>query len=166
MHEVIFDETLESKLKKMTCEESESSGPDYVVFNYAEVILALAFSTNKEKDIPKSPPFHPLQTKIACGTRVTKCEDELSDICLMGPKNSPLKQSEIKNGSPGTGCSGGDGSSGLCMGGGGGAVKNQSDKKSGDGDVEEKGSKDSEGAVSSASTPMTLLSLVIALIMA
>ncbi|KAF1771377.1 hypothetical protein GCK72_003203 [Caenorhabditis remanei] len=139
MHEVTFDPTLESKIKKMTCDDMTANGPDYVVFGFLEIVGAAIALKSKTKEVDlKLPPFHPLQTKIACGTRATKCDDVLSEICLMGPKNSPVKPSEIKKGSPGTGCSGGDGSSGLCMGGG----------------------------VSSASTPMTLLSLVIALIMA
>ncbi|EFO96046.1 hypothetical protein CRE_20556 [Caenorhabditis remanei] len=140
MHEVTFDPTLESKIKKMTCDDMTANGPDYVVFGFSKILIAAIALESKTEggDLMKLPPFHPLQTKIACGTRATKCEDELSEICLMGPKSSPVKPSEIKKGSPGTGCSGGDGSSGLCMGGG----------------------------VSSASTPMTLLSLVIALFMA
>ena len=60
-------------------------------------------------------------------------------------RNSPVKESDIKRGSPGTGCSGANGLSGLCMSGGsGGAVEKvpaekQSGKKSGDSDVESKG---------------------------
>ncbi|EFP09942.1 hypothetical protein CRE_12390 [Caenorhabditis remanei] len=96
----------------------------------------------------------------------------------MGPKNSRAKESDIKYGSPGTGCSGGNGLSGLCMGGGsgsgGGSVENvpvekQSEKasvekQSEDKVVEAKGSRD--GAVSSASMPMTLLSLTLGFIIA
>ncbi|KAF1771376.1 hypothetical protein GCK72_003202 [Caenorhabditis remanei] len=139
MHEVTWDQTLESKLKKMTCDERASSGSDYVVFGFSE-LMELEI---KNKDDIKKPMYHPLQTKIACGKIM--CNDEY--VCLLGPKNSPVKELDIKRGSPGTGCSGGDGSSGLCMGGGGGS--------GGDGK-----------AVSSAPMPMALLSLALALIMA
>ncbi|EFO96047.1 hypothetical protein CRE_20564 [Caenorhabditis remanei] len=206
MHGVTWDQTLESKAKKKTCDELTSPGPDYVVIGFLEIfsdVLALQSKT-EGGDLMKSPLFHPLQTKVACANLATKCDDETA-VCLMGPKNSPVKQSEIKKGSPGTGCSGGDGASGLRMGGGrvirgtpcrhtplpdvrrrnspvkrseikkgspgtgcsggdgasglcmgGGRVvenvpaENQSDKKSGDGDVEAKGSKDGEVAASSA----------------
>ncbi|KAF1771379.1 hypothetical protein GCK72_003205 [Caenorhabditis remanei] len=133
MHEVTWDQTLESKIKKMTCDELGSTGPDYLVFDSYEVDAAL----ETKVDYMKSAPLHPLQTKIACGTLPTECDGK-SDTCLMGPKNSPLKKSEIEKGSPGTGCSGGNGASGLCMGGG----------------------------VSSASTPMAIVSLAFTLIMA
>ncbi|EFO96048.1 hypothetical protein CRE_20555 [Caenorhabditis remanei] len=107
-----------------------------------ERLELMDLETNKKDDI-KTPLYHPLQTKIACGKAM--CNDEY--LCLLGPKNSPLKKSEIEKGSPGTGCSGGDGSSGLCMGGGGGS--------GGDGK-----------AVSSASMSIAFLSLALALIMA
>ncbi|EFO96039.1 hypothetical protein CRE_20563 [Caenorhabditis remanei] len=173
MQEVTFDPTLESKVKKMTCDELTSPGPDYVVFGLLEILrAAIALESKTEGgDLMKSPLFHPLQTKIACTNLATMCDGRTA-MCLMGPKNSPVKESDIKRGSPGTGCSGRDGSSGLCMGGGGGRAvekvpaEKQSDKKSGDGDVEAKGSKDSEEAVSSASMPMALLSLAFGFIMA
>ncbi|KAF1771375.1 hypothetical protein GCK72_003201 [Caenorhabditis remanei] len=158
MHDVTYDDTLENKLKKMTCDDLASPGSDYVVFNYLDLIF-------QDSDPMKTPQYHPLQTKIGCGPPAAVCGDQ-HIMCLMGPKNSPVKESDIKHGSPGTGCSGGDGSSGLCMGGGGGAVKNQSDKKSGDSDVESKGSKDGEEAASSAAMPMALLSLALGIIMA
>ncbi|KAF1771364.1 hypothetical protein GCK72_003190 [Caenorhabditis remanei] len=108
MHEVTWDATLGSKLEHMTCDELASPGSDYVVFGFFEL----------GKGDRKSPPLHPLQTKFAC--EATKCDDE-PIMCIMGPKNSRAKESDIKYGSPGTGCTGGNGLSGLCMGGGSGA---------------------------------------------
>ena len=78
MHEVTWDQTLESKIKKMTCDERTSSGSDYVVFGISEL---KALKTNKKDDI-KNPLYHPLQTKIACGKIM--CNDE--SLCLLGPK--------------------------------------------------------------------------------
>ncbi|EFP08657.1 hypothetical protein CRE_09893 [Caenorhabditis remanei] len=133
MHAVTYDHSLDSKIKKMTCDELESPGPDYVVMPVIQIEI--------KGDLMKSPSYHPLQTKVACET--TTCNDKLA--CVMGPKNSPPKRSDIKRGSPGSGCSGGNGLSGLCIGGSGGsAVENvpaekQSGKKSGDSDVESKG---------------------------
>ncbi|KAF1771363.1 hypothetical protein GCK72_003189 [Caenorhabditis remanei] len=58
MHEVTWDHSLESKIKKMSCDELESPGPDYVVMPFIQIPT--------EGDFMKAPSFHPLQTKVAC----------------------------------------------------------------------------------------------------
>ncbi|KAF1771380.1 hypothetical protein GCK72_003206 [Caenorhabditis remanei] len=97
MQEVTFDPTLEIKVKKMTCDELTSPGPDYVVVGFLEIVsAAIALKSKTEGvDLMKSPLFYPLQTKIACTNLATKCDGRTA-MCLMGPKNSPVKESDIK----------------------------------------------------------------------
>ena len=87
MHEVTFDPTLESKIKKMTCDDMTANGPDYVAFGFSVVDRAASALESKTGggDLMKSPLFHPLQTKIACGALSTLCDGEAA-MCLMGPK--------------------------------------------------------------------------------
>ena len=87
MQEVTFDRTLESKVKKMTCDELTSPGTDYVVFGLLEILRAVIALESKTGggDLMKSPLFHPLQTKVACANLATMCDGK-TGMCLMGPK--------------------------------------------------------------------------------
>ncbi|KAF1771381.1 hypothetical protein GCK72_003207 [Caenorhabditis remanei] len=152
MHEVTWDTALESKIDKIdTCDYSP--GPDYAVFVYPyHSLMSMLKGQTNGGDPMREPHFHPLQTKIACRTvTCTKAGSQMNGICLVGPENSPAKESDIKHGAPGSECTGGNVKNWLCVSGAG---------------IKSTELKDGEEAASSASMPMTLFSLALGLIMA